>query len=193
MGISKAHLSFLKKLSKNNNRDWFAKNKPQFDALNIEIKSFFEAVSKDLGKSDNLESFKVYRIYRDVRFSKNKDPYKNHFSGHFKRATEARRGGYYIHIQPGNTYVGGGFWAPNKEDLLRIRKEFAYDDKPIRKILKSKKFIRFFGELKGTELKTVPRGFDIENPAIDLLRKKNYYVERRLYKRSRPLDLILIT
>jgi len=176
MGITKKHFDFLKKLGKNNNRDWFAENKGTYDTCNKEIKAFYAEITEGLQKTDNIETFKMFRIYRDVRFSKNKEPYKKHFSGYFKRATEHLRGGYYLHIEPGNCFVAGGFWAPNKEDLLRIRKEFEQDDKPMRKILKSKKFKDNFGELKGDKLKTAPRGFDPEHPAIDLIRFKQYTV-----------------
>jgi len=125
-----------------------------------------------------IERHKVYRIYRDVRFSKDKTPYNPRFAGFYKRATARLRGGYFMTIEPNNSMVGGGFWGPNSADLKRIRKEFEYDDKPIRKILNNKKFRDTFGDMIGEEVKTAPRGFDSEHPAIDLIRKKQFYFMR---------------
>jgi uncharacterized protein (TIGR02453 family) len=90
-----------------------------------------------------------------------------------------RRGGYYFHIEPGNSFIGGGFWAPNPQDLKRIRDEIAFDAAPLRKILKSKSFITTFGELQGEQVKTAPKGFDINNEAIDLLRYKQFLLMKK--------------
>ena len=120
----------------------------------------------------------MFRIYRDVRFSKNKSPYKNSFSGSIKRATKWLRGGYYFHIEPGNNFIAGGFWAPNAPDLKRIRQEIAADDKPLRKIIRSASFRKYFGELKGDQVKTAPKGFAKDHPAIDLIRYKQLIVTR---------------
>ncbi len=129
----------------------------------------------------------VFRVYRDVRFSKDKTPYKNRFGGYFRRATAIRRGGYVLNIEPGNSYVGGGFYAPNKDDLLRIRKEFEADDEDIRDLLSSNTFKKNFGELRGSELKTAPRDFDKEHQAIDLIRKKQFYVVRNFTDKEVPI------
>jgi len=110
-----------------------------------------------------------------VRFSKDKTPYKNSLSGHFTRATKWKRGGYYFHLQPNNqSYVGGGFWTPNKEDIFRIRKEIEADDKPFRKVFNSTTFKKTFGSIEGEQLKTAPRGFNKEHRAVDLLRHKSF-------------------
>jgi uncharacterized protein (TIGR02453 family) len=89
------------------------------------------------------------------------------------------RGGYYIHLEPGNSFVGGGFWAPDAKDLLRIRKEFETSTKEIDKITSDKTFVKYFGELKGDAVKTAPRGFDKNHPAIELIRKKQFVVMRK--------------
>ena len=128
---------------------------------------------------DSIERIQIFRIYRDVRFSKDKSPYKNHFSVGFTRTKPMLRGGYYLHIEPGGSFVGGGFWEPNAVDLHRIRKEFEMDDEEIRTIVADEKFKKFFGELKGEEIKTAPKGFDKTHPAIDLIRKKQYLLTRR--------------
>jgi len=176
--IPKSAYNFLKQLEKNNNRDWFNERKPAFKEEEKYVKDFFQTLLQEMEVHDNIEKVKIFRIYRDVRFSKDKSPYKTNFSGGFTRATAALRGGYYLHLQPGASFAGGGFWQPNKDDLLRIRQEFAADDTEIRKIIAAKDFKKYFGELRGDELKTAPKGFDKEHPAIDLLRKKSFTVHR---------------
>ena len=176
--IQKSTLAFLTKLKENNDREWFASNKKDFENEQKLIKLFFTAVGEQLGKIDSIERMQIFRIYRDVRFSKNKAPYKNNFSVGFTRTKPNLRGGYYLQIEPGNSFVGGGFWEPEAADLNRIRKEFEMDDEEIRTILANATFKIFFGELKGEELKTAPKGFDKAHPAIDLIRKKQYLLTR---------------
>ncbi|SDH53088.1 DUF2461 domain-containing protein [Myroides phaeus] len=176
--LQKEHLDFLVTLSQNNNKPWFAENKPYFDKLFAEVKDFFKEVYETMQQHDGVDLFHVHRIYRDVRFSKDKTPYKTYFGLHLGRNKPLLRGGYYINIEPGKSFVGGGFWEPNKEDLLRIRKEIEMDDSELRDIIKDKRFQAYFGDLVGEELKTCPKGFDKEHPAIDLLRKKQFLVMR---------------
>ena len=179
MVVETATIKFLKDLDKNNNRDWFLAHKVQYEAALENIKKVKDQVVNGLNKKDVIEDGRVFRIYRDVRFSKDKAPYKNNFGIHFTRATSARRGGYYLHIEPGKSFVGGGFWAPEPADLKRIRDEFAHDDKTIRKITSQKKFIDYFGKIQGDELKTAPSGYERDHPAIDLIRKKQFIVGRK--------------
>jgi len=179
MALLPATLKFLKDLEKNNNRDWFQSHKVQYENALENAKAVLDDVVKGLNKKDVIEEGKMFRIYRDIRFSKDKTPYKDHFGIHFVRAGKERRGGYYLHIQPGGTFVGGGFWEPNPPDLKRIRKEIAYDDKPLRKIIASKAFVSTFGKLEGDELKTAPPGYDRNSPAIDLIRKKQFLVSKK--------------
>ena len=138
-------LQFLCDLSENNNRDWFLANKARYEAAHQNMLQFAGEVEKALGATDVLEGSKVFRIYRDVRFSKDKSPYKNNFGTGFTRATKLRRGSYYLHIEPGASFAGGGFWQPEPHDLKRIRDEFARDDRPIRQIMAHPDFIRYFG------------------------------------------------
>ncbi|MEO6132178.1 MAG: DUF2461 domain-containing protein [Saprospiraceae bacterium] len=179
MAIEKTTIKFLKDLEKNNNREWFLAHKAQYEFALENIKQFKDEVVKGLSKKDVIEDGKVFRIYRDVRFSKDKLPYKNNLGVHFTRATKVRRGGYYLHIQPGEAFAGGGFWAPEPADLKRIRDEFSHDPKPIRKIISQKKFIDYFGQLNGDELKTAPSGYDRDHPAIELIRKKQFTISRK--------------
>jgi uncharacterized protein (TIGR02453 family) len=173
--FSKDILDFFEKLEKNNNRDWFNENKPEFKVLETKAKKAYKAIYENLNKHDVVDGFKLFRIYRDVRFSKNKLPYKTHFGGSFNRKKPDLRGGYYVHIQPNNqSFIATGFWQPNKEDLLRIRREFEQDDEEIRTIIKDNKFTSVWGRVVGDELKTAPRDFDKEHPAIDLIKKKQF-------------------
>lgn len=177
--IQKDNLDFLVDLKANNDRDWFQENKPRYQQQQENMILFADELLKLMNEHDNIETpsgkKSLYRIYRDVRFSKDKSPYKTHWSGHFKRATKLLRGGYYFHIQPGNnSFIGGGFWSPNKEDLLRIREEIATDASELRDIINHKDFIETFGTLDGEQLKTAPKGFDKDHPDIDLLRYKQF-------------------
>ena len=178
MKILPSTLQFLKDLAANNNREWFQANKTGYEAALNNMKQFGQAVEKALGETDLLESSNLFRIYRDVRFSKDKSPYKNNFGLYLKRATKQLRGGYYLQVEPGNSFCGGGFWEPNAEDLKRIRAEFAIDDRPIREIIADTRFREYFGTLQGDELKTAPQGFDKQHPALDLIRKKSFVALR---------------
>lgn len=178
MKIQNATLQFLRDLSENNNRPWFQANKARYEAALENMKSFTHALEQALGETDRLDETTLFRIYRDVRFSADKSPYKNHFGIHFSRATKKLRGGYYLHIEPGATFAGGGFWQPNPQDLKRIRDEFATDDQPVRQIISDATFQQYFGTIQGEELKTAPKGYDKDHPAIDLIRKKSFTVHR---------------
>ncbi|HOY13250.1 MAG TPA: DUF2461 domain-containing protein [Saprospiraceae bacterium] len=125
-------LAFLESIRDNNNRPWFEEHKDEYQNALETFKELVANIEAKLNKTDVLEKSKVFRIYRDVRFSKDKLPYKTNMAAYFERASKMRRGGYYIHIQPGgDTFVGGGFWQPEPEDLKRIRDEFAYDHQTI--------------------------------------------------------------
>ena len=120
--ISKAVFDFFGELAQNNNREWFTANKSNFKLLETQVKGFLSELNDTMGKHDQISKMKMFRIYRDVRFSKDKTPYKTHFAASFARAGASRRGGYYLCIKPGGSFVATGFWDPNKEDLFRIRK-----------------------------------------------------------------------
>jgi len=180
--ISKTTFQFLKDLEKNNNRPWFNDNKDRYTAAHENMIAFAEDLIDEMSHHDNLIPMtgkkSIFRIYRDVRFSKDKSPYKNYFGGSLKRATKWLRGGYYYHIQPGASFVGGGFWGPNPADLKRIRQEIAADDRPLRKIIADPTFVKTFETLKGDAVKTAPKGFAKDHPAIDLLRHKQFVISR---------------
>lgn len=196
IGIPKTTIQFLKDLEKNNTREWFNANKERFLREEDKMREFAEALHAEMRKHDLIDPMSgkqiLFRIYRDTRFSKDKTPYKNNRSGGFKRSTARLRGGYYFHIQPGNqSFLGGGFWAPNKEDLKRIREEIAFDDKPLRKILSGKRFKDTFGTLQGDQVITAPKGFPRDHPAIDLLRYKQFIVTRKFTDKEVLSDTFL--
>ncbi len=176
MQLEKSTLNFLKDLQKNNNRDWFADHKDAYLKAQQNAKSVFSEIHQKLQMHDEIEKSKMMRIYRDVRFSKDKTPYKAHFANSYSRLGAALRGGYFLRIRPGESFLAGGFWEPNKEDLFRIRKEIEQDASEIKAILNDKNYKKHFGGTfdSFSELKTAPRGFDKEHPDVDLLRKKGF-------------------
>lgn len=176
--LSKDTFQFLKDIRKNNNRDWFTENKPKYVMAQDNTKAFAAELTELMASHDNVEGAKVFRIYRDVRFSKDKTPYKTNIGVGFARATDALRGGMYLNIEPGNTFAGGGFWNPSGPDLKRIRNEFTVNAGEFRDILASDEFVKYFGVLKGESLKTAPRGFAKDHPDVDLLRMKQFLIGR---------------
>ena len=178
--VPNSAFEFFKKLEKNNNREWFTEHKAEFKKIEAEVKTVYNEIYNNLNKHDEVDKLKMFRIYRDVRFSKDKTPYKTHFGGSFHRKKPELRGGYYLHIQPNNeSFIATGFWEPHKDDLLRIRKEFEMDASEMRKIMSDKKFKSIWGELVGDEVKTAPKGFDKEHENIDLIKKKMYIFTRK--------------
>ncbi|MEX0315251.1 MAG: DUF2461 domain-containing protein, partial [Allomuricauda sp.] len=165
-------------LAKNNNKEWFEKNKSIFKEHETNVKSFYANLLEHLNSHDEIEKMKMFRIYRDVRFSKDKTPYKTHFAGSFSRLGARLRGGYYLHLKPTSSFAAVGFWEPNKEDLFRIRKEFEMDATDFRKVINENSFKQIWGNLVGEGVKTAPKGFDKEHPNIDLIRRKQFIFVR---------------
>ncbi|TPN89075.1 DUF2461 domain-containing protein [Aquimarina algicola] len=175
--ISKGVFDFLKDLKKNNHRDWMTDNKKIYQKNEKELKAFYSNIVERLNEKDEIEKTKVFRINRDVRFSKDKTPYNVHRSASFSRAGAHRRGGYYLRLEPGNSLMGGGFFSPESPDLLRIRKEFEMDDEEIREILAYPDFKKAFGGFNTEyQVKTAPKGFSKDHPAIDLIKNKSFFV-----------------
>ena len=171
---------FLIQLEKNNNREWFNGHKDLYEQSRIEMLGFVEKLIAEVSKHDQVDtsaSSSLMRIYRDVRFSKDKTPYKTNWGGGLKRTGVERRGGYYYQVGVGHSFVMGGFFGPNKEDLWHIRRQMAADPDALREILQSKMFKDFFGQMIGAQLKTSPRGFDKQHPALDLIRYKQFMVK----------------
>ena len=177
--ITKNTLKFLEDLQENNNREWFALHKPTFELHKEATKNFFNTIKYNLEKHDDIERLKMFRIYRDVRFSKDKTPFKSHFAASFSRMGAALRGGYYVRIKPGATFIATGFFGPNKEDLFRIRKEFELDVNELKEILEESQFKELWGRMEGDELKTAPKGFDKAHPNIEFIKKKQFIFTRK--------------
>lgn len=171
-------IQFLEDLSRHNNRDWFNEHKDRYLETHQHFKSFTNNVRAALSEFDKIEKTKIYRIYRDLRFTKDKTPYKTYYAAHFTRKGKYRRGGFYLEISPKGAWIGGGFWNPKREDLQYIREGIVADAAILREVLESEEVISRFGGLTGEELKTAPRGFDKEHPDIDLLRKKQFLLHR---------------
>ncbi len=172
--------SFLKDLKKNNNKPWFDKHKPLYEEVKNDFTAFVGELIKEMNKVDKTigeqEAKKaVYRIYRDIRFSKDKTPYKiNLGAGFGKGGRKTKYAGYYFHIEPGgNSYIGGGLWRPENEDVKKVRQEIDYNYDDFKKIIGRKSFARLF-EPYDDKQKTVPQGYTADNPAIEHLKYKSF-------------------
>jgi uncharacterized protein (TIGR02453 family) len=181
--ITAPTFQFLEELSKNNNRDWFNQNKLRYTAAHENIIAFADALLAEMQTHDVLETpsgkASLMRIYNDTRFSKDKTPYKTYFCGGFRRASKLRRGGYYFQLGPNNSMAAGGFFSPSPEDTLRIRKDMDMNFSDWDTMLSQETFKTTFGTMKGETVATAPKGFSKDNPAIELLRHKQFYFERR--------------
>ncbi|TCD26893.1 DUF2461 domain-containing protein [Pedobacter psychrodurus] len=181
--IPTSSLDFLRLLKNNNEREWFNDHKTAYQKEHAYIESFAQDLLDLMNTHDVIETpsgkKSLYRIYRDTRFSNDKTPYKTHWSGSFKRAGKQRRGGYYFHIEPGNSFLAGGFFGPSPQDLKLIRENISFDAEPLREILNDEIFISSFETLKGEQLKTAPKGFDGDHQDIDLLRYKQFLLVHR--------------
>ena len=176
----KSVIKFLKKLEKNNNRDWFQANKPEYEAARDEFIGFVEKLIGGVSKFDpeviGVDPKKaVFRIYRDVRFSKDKSPYKINFGASISPGkTKMSSAGYYIHVQPVGSMLAGGKYMPEAKELLAIRNAIVERPKEFLKIEKAKKFKEYFGEIHGDKLKTAPKGFPKDHEMIKHLRLKGF-------------------
>jgi uncharacterized protein (TIGR02453 family) len=180
--IEKRTLLFLKDLAKNNNREWFSENKSRYLKSQGNVIQFLDQLIVKMNQHDRIETQSgkesLYRIYNDVRFSKDKTPYNPRFAGNLRRQKPMLRGGYYFWIKPGESKVGCGFTYPNAEDLLRIRQDIDINFTQWRRLLNSKSIQSAFGNMQGDRIKTAPRGFAKDHLAIELLRYKQYWFER---------------
>ena len=186
---------FLKNLYSNNNREWFNENKDKYLIAQSNMIQFADQLLSEMNKHDVLENESgkksLYRIYNDVRFSKDKTPYNARFSCGLKRAGKWRRGGYYLQISPGDHFLACGFFAPNKVDLTRIRQDIDVNTEEWAKILNNKEIRIHFGDLKGTKVPTTPRSYSKDHPAIELLRHKQFFL-RHDFKEAEVLSVHFI-
>jgi len=187
--LQTATLKFLKGLQKNNNKPWFEKNRPAYEEAKADFAQFIQTVIDKHGKKDDsIKDLKakdcMFRINRDVRFSKDKSPYKNNFGASINRGgKKSVYAGYYFHCQPGEAFVGGGLWIPMPPDLKKGRQEVDYCFDEFEKIIGSKKFISVYGDLikdGETSLVKVPQGFEKDNPAAEYLKLKSFIAMKKL-------------
>lgn len=176
-------IKFLKDLGKNNNKPWFDAHRTAYDAARSDFASFIQKVIDQFSKSDpTIKQLTakdcMFRINRDIRFSKDKTPYKKNFAASInKGGKKSMLGGYYFHLEPGNTFVGGGVWQPMPEELKKLRQEIDYNLPDFKKIIGSKKFKSVYGDVDRSEeflLTRVPKGYETDNPAAEYLRLKSY-------------------
>lgn len=176
--ISKSTLDFLKALHKNNDREWFNAHKAEYLKAHENVCSFIDSLIPEMNKQDELETTSgkksLFRIYKDVRFSKDKLPFNPRFAFSFQRATKYRRGGYYVNITPGKSFMACGFFGPNPDDLKRIREDIDQNYKDWKKLLSNKGIKTHFGEMIGEKVGSAPRGYSKDHPAIELLRYKQF-------------------
>ncbi len=186
--VENTTLQFLEALRKNNNREWFEANRKKYEAAKENVKEVTEKLIKALGVHDEeigqlLAKDCTFRINRDVRFSKDKAPYKSNMSCIFSvGGKNSDKSGFYVHIEPGVAFVGAGYWSPEAKKLAAVRQEIDYNFEDWKKIISSKKFKATFdgGLSQENVLQRPPKGYDIENPAIKFLKLKSYIVRKKL-------------
>lgn len=181
--LQPATIKFLTQLKKNNDKPWFDAHKEKYLAAKEDFEELVKQIIIEYGKTDpeigSLEYKRcVFRIYRDVRFSKDKTPYKTHFAARFApRGREVHFPCYYLHIEPGQLSVcGGGIWRPEVEELKKVRQEIDYNFDEFKSIVHSKKFKSVFGDLEQEDkLSRAPQGYEEDNPALDYLKLKSFF------------------
>jgi len=180
--IKSETFNFLNDLAANNNRDWFLVNKGRHDDARINVLEFAGEVITGLSKFDHTipsgldPKDCVMRIYRDVRFSKEKTPYKNNFGAGFSQNGKKFNGpGYYLHIHPEGSFIAGGCWLPEADLLKAIRQEIDYNGSDFRAIIEDPSFIKYYGKPESEyKLKTCPKGYDSDHPEIEYLKLKSF-------------------
>lgn len=175
-------LQFLEQLKLNNSKEWMDANRKSYEAAKVDFEQFVTAIIEGISSFDaELSALTakqcIFRVNRDIRFSENKAPYKSNFGAFFsKGGKKSPAAGYYIHLEPGASFMGGGSWMPPTDMLKNIRQEIDYDLKAFKKIIDQKDFKNLYPAINGERLKKAPQGYDIENPAIEFLRLKSFTV-----------------
>lgn len=179
--LKKETLNFISSVAANNNREWFAINKASYEEAKADALVLVESIMAELAKIDPLISANadpkkhLMRIYRDVRFSKNKDPYKNNFGIWFSaKGKGGNEPGYYLHIQPGKSFLAGGYWMPDAAHLKLIRQEIDYNISSFKEVVESETFTTTFKLGRDNALKNAPKGYNPEDPNIEFLKLKSF-------------------
>src|SRR5437867_5040670 len=184
-GFPNQGIQFLRSLKRNNNREWFQKNRDVYETcvkqpvhdLILALAQEFSRFAPEMAASPKISA---YRLHRDTRFSKDKSPYKTHLAAVFPHKELDKHGGagFYVHVSPGDVFVGGGLYMPAPEDLNAVREHIAANTKEFREIVEARSFRRIFGELSGEQLQRVPRGFRADHPAAPYLKFKQFLAGR---------------
>lgn len=176
-------LKFLRDLSRNNDKSWFDAHRNQYDNARSDFENFIQRILDAFSKKDDdLKDLTakqcIFRINRDIRFSKDKTPYKTNFGASMDRGgKKSIFAGYYFQAEPGKSFLGGGLWMPMPAELKKVRQEIDYCYDEFKGIVESKKFKKHFGELytgEGIKLSKVPQGFEKDNPAAEYLKLKSW-------------------
>jgi uncharacterized protein (TIGR02453 family) len=187
--VQQATLQFLKSLKKNNKKEWFDANRSKYDNAKKDIEDLSANIIKKLSKTDETIAHLqpkdcMFRINRDVRFSKNKAPYKTNMGVYFsKGGKKGIQAGYYFHVEPGSSFVAGGLWMPMAPELKKVRQEIDYNWEEFSKIVQGKKFKPTFGLLDRSSeylLSRPPKGYDENNPAIEYLKLKSLIATHKI-------------
>lgn len=196
-GFPKEGVAFLKKLKRNNNREWFAKHKPEFEEfVKLPMQSLIASLQPYF--ADFAPDFEIhpkrslFRIYRDTRFSNDKTPYKTHVAAHFEQRRKPRimdAAGYYLHIEPGEVFIGGGIYLPDSDQLKKIRRAVAEQPKEFLSIIHAPSFKKMFGSLHGEKLSRAPKGYAPDHPMIEYIKYKQFFTglewkEETCYKKD---------
>jgi len=185
--IQKSTLDFLRELKKHNDKSWFDANRKRYETAKADFTEFLQdIIDSHAKKDDGLTGLQakscLFRINRDIRFSKDKSPYKTNFGASVNRGgKKSVLAGYYFHLEPGEAFVGGGVWMPQPPELAKVRQEIDYGFDDFKKIVASKKFKTVYGEMyKGDDmmLSRVPKGYEPDNPAAEYLKMKSYIAMR---------------
>jgi len=184
VGFPREGIDFMKRLKRNNNRPWFEKHKTEYERfVKLPMQSLIAALQPHFERF--APEFEVhpkkslFRIYRDVRFSKDKTPYKTHAAAHFVlrgKPKGVEGSGYYLHIEPGEVFLGGGIYMPDGDQLKKIRKAIAGQPEQFLSIVGQKNFKKVFGKLQGEKLQRVPQGYEADHPMAEWLKHKQFFV-----------------
>ena len=180
--ITQETFNFFKQIEENNNKPWFEKNRPLYEAAKANFLEFMEVLLPKIRTIDQIveKDLKKYasRIHRDIRFSKNKSPYKNNISSLIERELDYKKCPFYIHIQPNGSFMGAGVYQPDPALLKRVRQEIDYNSSELHKIIGKPSFKATFGKITGDSLVRPPKGYEEDNPNIELLKLKFYIVRK---------------
>jgi uncharacterized protein (TIGR02453 family) len=171
--------NFLRQLAQNNNKAWFDAHRADYAAAKLQFEALLEDLIMNFGPVEDLLGMSpkdfTFRINRDVRFSNDKSPYKTNMAASLGRGgKKSRHLSYYLHVQPGESFIGGGIYMPEGDQLKVIRKQIDEDPREFKKIIANKDFVKYFGGLSGDKLKTAPKGYAPDHPEIELLRHKQF-------------------